>query len=267
MTKIFLWGPSIGGDGVQYFPDPGNWNPVNTIICVGAGGHGVVYDSAGGSAGGGGGGGAYAIGHDIVPAEWPVPYWAYDPRSSTAGQTFTTFNKVDNLTNGSVPGEVTAQNATGPAIGGAAGLAGLLFYPEGFPGGAGGSAAAGTGGGGGGGAAGPSGPGGNGANGIAATAGIGGSSDGGTAAGGVIGNPNGIKGRQFSATVGCGSGACGSNPSSYGMAGMAGQYGSGGGGGSSAMAPGGMGQGSIVFIEYEPIEPEPEHQARAIIMS
>lgn len=267
MTKIFLWGPSVGGERAQDFPDPGNWNPVNTIICVGAGGLGIGPDTAGGgSAGGGGGGGAYAIGRNIVPAVWPVSYWAYDPRTPTAVQTFTTFNKADNLTNGSVPGEVTAQNATAPAVGGAAGLAGLLFYPEGFPGGAGGSAAVGTGGGGGGGAAGPNGPGGNGVNGSAGTAGEGGAADGGSLSGGVIGSPNGQKGRQFSTSVGCGSGSCGSHPPTYGMAGTAGQYGAGAGGGSSVMPPAGMGQGSIIFIEYEPIEP-PASDARAIIMS
>jgi hypothetical protein len=66
MTQVFL-SPS---NNLISFPDPGNWNPVNTVECIGAGGSGGTGLSAG-SGGGGGAGGAYAKGTNLTPT-FPV---------------------------------------------------------------------------------------------------------------------------------------------------------------------------------------------------
>jgi hypothetical protein len=97
MTQVFL----LAAVGLQSFPDPGNWNPVNTVECLGNGGKGGTGSVAGG--GGGGGGGSYAIGNNITPT-FPAPYTV--PLGTTSGSNCN-FNTATAGTS-TTPGTVSA---------------------------------------------------------------------------------------------------------------------------------------------------------------
>ena len=244
MTQVFITSPI---SGLPTWPDPGDFNPTNTVECVGMGGAGVQYYSpSAGWPGGGGGGGAYAIGTN-VPVTFPVPYIL------TANPAYTIFGSHTYTPPPSTPGTVWAQGgATSLGSGMPGGDAGTLYYPSGNAGGKGGSTQpGGTNGGtsGGGGAGGPHGPGTAAVNNTSpSTPTAGGAADGGTVAGGAAGSA-GQSGTQFDATHGIGSGGGGGTAVLTGPA--AGSYGGGGGGGFGAAA-GGAGGGPLIVITYTP---------------
>jgi hypothetical protein len=274
-TQIFLFSTGTHGQ-VQYFNDPGDWNPTNNSVeIVGAGGNGRQGATGGANPGSGpgGGGGAYAKGVNLSPV-FPVPYVVGVPLGD--GQTYhTVFGTTDyfNGTGALVRAGCGRMGTTGTTGGGG----GNVFFPTGFNGGNGGSGTAGTGalllavgvepfgavndrGGGGGGAAGPHGIGLNGGNGTASALGVGGMGDngfGGQGGDGTSGAVSGFGGGQWG-TAGCGGGGAGSaatGPGTFG-AGNGGNYGGGGGGGAAVAGrttPGTGGPG-LIIITYLPLK-------------
>lgn len=276
MTQIFLLKGAYHGEN-RTWPDPGNWNPVNTIECVGAGGYGYngePWDGMQGGSGHGGGGGAYAKGTNMTPT-WPAKYVvAHSVQAPSSGADSTIFNSHEWSNSSIVPaGTVKASIGQPATIGGGryGGAGGYVFGPTGFGGGKGGDGtytpwsplaadkdeptprpATYDNGAGGGGCGGPNGAGSNGANGSAAAAGVGGAADGGTVAGGGI-CQQGKSGTHWDASHGIGSGGGGAMLD--GNSGRGGNYGGGGGGGaavSTFFKNGSLGGDSMIILTYVP---------------
>jgi hypothetical protein len=255
MTQVFLL--TTGSTGMQSWANPGNWNPVNTVECMGAGQLGG--SNPGSNLGGGGGmGGTYSIGRNLT-LTFPVSYCVM-PGTMT-GYLCTTFNGSNSNQIGSNPGP-NVVSATGngtnnlaynwPAAGAYNGGPGGPQDASGWNNGAGG-----------GGAAGPRGPG-NGGGGVSSVPGGGGTGDGGNTAGGAPGTSaanggQGGTGNYWDASHGGGGGGGGGNGyngNKY-LGGKGGQYGGGGGGSTGGYAaagtyPGGLGGDGIIVLTYTP---------------
>jgi len=237
--------------GASSFADPGDWNPVNKIECLGSGSTGALakVDSPEGSglSGGGGGGGGYGFATNQSPS-FPVTVNIAAKNTVTSS---TWWNSSSTIWGGS--GEVIQSGNYNGANGG-------NFGPQGYSGGHGGNPwDYGEMGAGGGGAAGPHGIGSVGANTNPSTPGVGGAGDGGTTP------ASGQNGTQWDASHGCGSGGIGSTFSV--AAGAGGNYGA--GGGSQAMSSGmavGQGKDGLLVITYTSLPPAPKLNY-AIIMS
>lgn len=254
MTQVFLL--NTGGADATW-PDPGNWNPVNTVEMVGSGCQGGAGQGASGAAGGGGSGGGYAQGSNLQ-LTFPV---SYNMLGNVTGFQYYSCNFNTTTSNAftSSPGPniVSAACAVYAQYNGSAGGPASRCWPTGFGGGTGGSAP-GFQAGGGGGAAGPHGAGSNsvtpGSGDAPGTAG--GAADNGTVAGGASGAP-GNSGTQWDSSHGCGSGGGGGTSSVKGQIG--GSFGGGGGGGygngTSAQRAGGVGGPSLCIITYTPFIP------------
>jgi hypothetical protein len=269
MTQVFLLA------GTTSFPDPGNWNPVNTVEVIGAGCDGrrsrtsppcPVYVPGPGSPGGGYGRGsnrmeAFPVALLIVPHSQAVTggtaYYSNWANPSGGTQNPSTGNTL--------PGAVYAGNA-GLATAFTGGYAGAAGGPDvGYAGGVGGNYSATTShyGGGGGGAAGPHGAGSNGANAGAAIS-AGGASDGGTVAGATTAGGAGRSGTQWDASHGTGSGGAGGNGALAG--GVGGRYGGGAGGCGNTNTTNPAGGDGLIILTYTPYTAPPQ-TARAIIMA
>jgi hypothetical protein len=270
VTQIFLM--TTGVRLVQSFPDPGNWNPVNKVECVGSGGGGSNGRGANQAAASGGGGGGYAYANNMAltfPVFFAVEYKSSGGNPLAPSGTATNFN-VNSYFATTAAGCVSAASATTgvtpapillsrdavvePFI---IGTGGNAVFPAGFAGGAGGGGStAGNNtdrGGAGGGAGGPSGAGSAGANGTTTTFGAGGAANGGNVAGattaGAAGNSRTIWGPSF----GVGSGGASSNDVST-AGGAGGAYGGGGSGGfgGATAGVGGAGTDGLIVLTYSP---------------
>lgn len=238
--------------GTTSFPDPGNWNPVNKVECIGTGGAGG-YGRVDYNAGGGGSGASYAYANNMV-LTFPVPC-AFGYNYGYNGATNFNTDITGPLTSGNI---VSAQNGEA-APGYNPGRAPVTAYPAGFVGGAGGYANgetySGDCGGGGGGAGGPHGAGGAGANATTGTNfGAGGAADGGTTPGQPADHAIGVSGTQWDASHGCGGGGSGSSVAQV-AGGRGGLYGGGGGGSpdkGSQNTSGGPGENGLIVLTYVP---------------
>lgn len=245
MTQVFLFNTNnVQGN----FPDPGNWNPTNTVECLSNGGQGGAFNQMDGTAGGGGAGGSYAVGNNLVYT-FPIPYNVSNTGNTVGAATnFGIYNFGDNFVN-PTPNVVSAPSPNIPVntLGGIPAGGNILKLPTGFDGGRGGNGA-GTGGGGGGGAGGPAGAGVTGGVGNAGAAG-GAGNNGGTpgVASGQPGNP----GTNWDASHGCGSG--GGGGIGAGAAGAGGSFGGGGGGsGANNASVRGAATNGLIVINYTP---------------
>jgi hypothetical protein len=274
MTVVFL------NAGASSFPDPGNWNPVNKIECLGSGGKGAntytpplaeeapALQAGPGNPGSGGGGGAYAYA-DNVAATFPVPV-------SIGAKNLTGTGIIDitstwwKSTNTTLPDVVAAANGTTNNQSGLS-FGGYQFHPQGFKGGDGapsGSAFSGNGNGsGGGGAAGPKGAGTNGVQpSTAGGLGSGGAGNGNTISGGMAIGVGGANDSQWP-PYGCGGGGAGGSGTVVTNGGPGGVYGAGGGGaGGSGATVGGSGQDGLMIITYVPFVPPPP-SVRVMVMA
>lgn len=260
MTQVFLLTTGTAG---ATWPDPGNWNPANTVECIGAGARGGIYQAVNPNGGGGGGGGAYGKASNMA-LTFPVNYWCF--AGNTTNTNFAvSFNTAGYSNPSPAPNSVYAGCAPVNPGGGGGGTGATAFSPAGFAGGNGGSTSnsARWAGGGGGGAGGPHGAGSTGSNATSATAfGAGGASDGGTVTGPSTVAAAGNKGTQFDASHGTGTGACGGNSATQ-AGGAGGQYGGGGGGSySTTQSVGGDG---LIIITYTPFIPSPPAVSAMII--
>lgn len=245
------------------FPDPGDWNQVNMVECVGAGGFGGTFSQIESNGGGGGGGGAYAYGSNRN-FPFPVTYSVLPP-SNAGGGSFTVWGA-----GGTSPGggnQVSAACGYTGARGGVGGGGGQLVYPNGYQGGSGAmwSSTAPLNGGGGGGAAGPHGAGVSASASVSTVGNLGAAGDAGVTPGPIAGAASGLSGTQFNPWAvtpnGIGSGGSGGISTSL-NGGAGGNYGGGGGGAYQATgATPGAGSGGLIVLTYIPNVP-PQGQAQ-----
>jgi hypothetical protein len=243
--------------GVSSFPDPGNWNPVNKVEVLGAGGAGGNSFAGNGGAGGGGGG-SYAYMNNMMPP-WPAPcYIADGSRLTGTASNFGVSNQFPQTS-----GNVVSANNGDTGNNGAPQFeavssppsAGAQLYPAGFTGGGVVSIGMNVGGSGGSGAAGPTNGGGLGSTaGLQATAyGPGGFAHGNTTT--TVATPGGPgrSGTEWDASHGCGSGGCGgNNGASTKIGGKGANYGGGSGGNYSGSGAGVNGGEGLIVLTYTP---------------
>jgi hypothetical protein len=249
VTQVFL----TGNNSQQTWPDPGNWNPTNTVEAVSAGGGGANGSTINGNSGGGGGGGAYAVGSNMV-LTFPVSYYGYALGSAPSSNNATNFGVSGSVytNSGNCISALVAMYGTGTGYG----TGGSQFYPGGHAGANGGAGSLTySPGAGGGGAGGPHGAGSVGASSTAnTTVFVGGAADGGTVPGPSGAGATGISGTEWDASHGCGSG--GNSNSASAASGQGGSYGGGGGGGyMSASGWFGKGAPSLIILTYVPLLP------------
>lgn len=268
MPTIFLV------NGVSSFPDPGDWNPTNTVECVGAGGVGSVkytggpelLDSIEGEppptvsllkVGNAGGGGAYAKGTNINPT-FPVGI-AIAQYGSYGSQNYTGTSFGGSGPSDSTNALVWAADGTSGAGMNSGGYGGTVVKPTGFAGANGAIVMGQVGnGGGGGGSGGPRGAGG------AGSGTNGGTGDGGNVAGTTAGQA-GNKSTYWDSTHGTGGGGGGGTTANV-NGGGGGLYGGGGGSqADSGTSVNGAGTSGLIVIIYTPYFPVVTAQSFVVV--
>ena len=268
MTFIYLL------EGTTSFPDPGNWNPVNTVEVIGMGAVGTGRTRMGSicpvyGPGFAGSGGGYGLGHNRMEL-FPVPILIASGGSVLSSNDY--YNNWGDPGGGSstagnlTPGAVYAGNARyGVGMGYGDPYAGVAGGPDvGYAGGGGGHNGVGaTYGASGGGAAGPHGAGAAGGD-AATTLPVGGASDGGTVVSPASPGATGTSGTQWDSSHGTGSGGVGNTGAGNG--GNAGSFGGGGGGGGGTLgSQGGTYGHGLIVITYAAYVPPPP--SKGIIMA